>query len=109
MIATDKLSMLKTLLGISADDTSSDERLEVYLYVAEREILAWRYSLADHIPSSLPAEYDMIQVHAVIAGYSISGAENQTTHSENGINRTYKYEDMIAYIHAHVLPMVRCI
>ena len=51
----------------------------------------------------------MTQVHAVIAGYSISGAENQTAHSENGISRSFKYEDMIAYIRSHVIPIVKVI
>ncbi len=109
MTQLEKLSMLKTLLGIDESDTSDDRRFSVYLDAAGREILAWRYSLATEEPEEVPAEYEMIQIHAVIAGYSISGAENETAHSENGINRTFKYEDMIAYIHNHVLAIARCV
>lgn len=109
MTDDDKLDMLKTLLNIAPRDTSEDDRLEVYLDAAKREILSWRYSLASTMPSEVPAEFEMIQIHAVIAGYSISGAENQTAHSENGISRTFKYEDMIAYIHGHVPTIARCI
>lgn len=108
MSDAEKLSMLKTIMNIS-DSNSEDSRLSVYLDAAKREILAWRYSLASAKPEDVPEEYEMIQIHAVVAGYSISGAENQTAHSENGISRTFKYEDMVAYIHGHVPAIVRCI
>ena len=80
MTDAEKLSMIKTLMKL---DESEDEQISVYLSAAGREILAWRYSYAKEVPEIVPAEYEMTQVHAVIAGYSISGAENQTAHSEN--------------------------
>lgn len=104
MSDTEKLSMVKFLLGFK--DTSEDEKLTVYLTASQKEILGWRYSYCKEIPTEIPAEYEMTQVFAVIAGYSQSGAENQTSHSENGISRTFKYEDMIAYIRSHVTPFV---
>ena len=107
MSDTEKLSMIKSMLGF--DDTSEDTRLLAYLDASGREILAWRYSYSDETPSVVPTEYEMTQVSAVIAGYSQSGAENQTAHSENGISRTFKYEDMLAYIRSHVIPMVKVI
>ena len=106
MTDAEKLSMIKTLMKL---DESEDEQISVYLSAAGRELLAWRYSYAKEVPSIVPAEYEMTQVHAVIAGYSISGAENQTAHSENGISRSFKYEDMIAYIRSHVIPIVKVI
>ncbi len=106
MTDAEKLSMIKTLMGLN--DTE-DERISVYLSAAEREIISWRYSYANEKPTVVPAEYEMTQIHAVIAGYSISGAENQTAHSENGISRSFKYEDMLAYIRAHVIPIVKVI
>lgn len=51
----------------------------------------------------------MTQINAVIAGYSISGAEGEVTHSENGISRTFKYEDMVNYIRSHVIPIAKVI
>lgn len=106
MTDAEKLSMIKTLMGLS---DSENERISVYLSAAGREILAWRYSYAKETPEAVPAEYEMTQVHAVIAGYSISGAENQSSHTENGIGRVFKYEDMIAYIRAHVIPIVKVV
>ena len=106
MTDAEKLTMLESMLEISSTDTAEVARLTVYLSVALKEILAWRYSYhADYATIvDLPIEYEMTQIHAVIAGYAVSGAENQTAHGENGISRSFKYSDMIDYIHAHVIP-----
>lgn len=104
MTVDEKLAMVKTLLEIS--DTSEDALIEVYLNAAEKEILSWRYSLSSQNVTAVPGEYEMTQVFAVIAGYSQSGAENQTSHTENSITRQFKYADMIAYIRSHVTPIV---
>ena len=102
MTAENKLATVKTMLDISG--TSEDTKITVYLNAAEAEIIAWRYGSAVTPPETFPEEYDMTEVFAVIAGYSQRGAENQLGHTENGIYRTFKYEDMIAYIRAHVIP-----
>lgn len=102
---SEKLSMIKSMLGF--EDAFEDKRLTAYLDASKREILAWRYSYSAEAPDEVPAEYEMTQVSAVVAGYSQSGAENQTSHSENGISRAFKYEDMIAYIRSHVIPIVK--
>lgn len=104
MNVEEKLEMLKSILLM---DDSEDERLTVYLSASEKEILAWRYSYSENAPTSVPVEYEMTQIFAVISGYSQSGAENQLSHSENGISRSFKYEDMIAYIRSHVVPIVK--
>lgn len=52
------------------------------------------------------AEYDTIQVMACVVGYSLRGAEGQTSHNENGIQRSFQYADMVKYIHEHVNPIV---
>ena len=109
MTLVEKVSMLKILLGVDESDISEDKRFEVYLDSAKREILSWRYSYANEKPDEVPDEYEMTQIHAVIAGYSISGAENQISHSENGISRSFKYEDMVAYIRGHIIPIAKVI
>lgn len=109
MTSAEKLQMAKTILRIN--DTSEDDLINTYLQAAEHEIIYWRYSLlsGDKIPTVCPAEYEMTQIMAVVAGYSIAGAEGETSHSENGISRVFKYEDMIAYIRSHVIPFARVI
>ena len=50
------------------------------------------------------AEYDTVLVMGCVVGYGLSGAEGQTAHSENSIGRTFKYADMVEYIHRNVIP-----
>lgn len=102
----EKIGMLKTLLGIDDLDGSEYNLITTYLTAAEKEIISWRYSLSSMKVDTVPTEYEMTQIFAVIAGYSQGGAENQTSHTENSITRQFKYEDMIAYIRSHVTPLV---
>ena len=107
MTLAEKTQMVKTLLEIADDDASSDELISAYLTLAEKEIISWRYSYTGQTITAVPAEYEVTQIMAVVAGYSQGGAENQTGHSENGIQRVFKYSDMVAYIRAHVIPICK--
>ena len=101
MTTAEKLTLVKTILGISASDTSLDNELTAYLIMAGEIILNWMYTnYPEGCPEGkeVPKRYTMVQVHAVVAGYSHRGAEGETVHNENGINRTFKREDMKAYI-----------
>ena len=104
MTVTEKVEMVMALLGEA--DPSLESKVEVYLAAAAKEIISWRFSYAKKSVSEVPEEYEMTQIHAVVAGYTLSGAENQTFHNENGIQRTFKYSDMLDYIRAHVVPKV---
>ena len=105
MTDVNKLSNLKILLGINTTD--EDAQLGVYLEMAKDEIMNWLYSsVGGSEGNPFPEKYDWVQISACIAGFNLSGAENQMTHSENGISRTFKYSDMVDYIHAHVYPYV---
>ena len=103
MTTDEKLQMIILMLG--NDESLDMPALMAYLEAAKREILAWLYG-GRNAPADVPAEYEMTQVHAVVAGYSQRGAENQTWHAENGVMRTFHYDDMLAYIRANVVQMV---
>lgn len=107
MTDEEKLTMVKSILDIGEGDTSEDSRIATYLSVAEREILTWRYSYGSVEVTAVPAEYEMTQIYAVVAGYSQSGAENQRQHTENGISRVFRYADMIQYIRSNVVPLCK--
>ena len=104
MTDAEKLAMVKTILNIDEADTSEDTRVATYLTIAGREILTWRYSYGT---TEVPADYEMTQIYAVVAGYSQSGAENQRQHTENGISRVFRYADMIQYIRSNVVSLVK--
>lgn len=109
MTNTDKITMLTTLLFPDGDATESDTAmLQVYLSLAEQEILNYRYSYSSGgIPEILPSEYDSVQVMAVAQGFAQNGAEGQVTSIENGVHRHWKYADMCLYIHANVIPIAK--
>lgn len=104
MTEAEKVFMAKQLMRLENKSTE-DSRIAVFLEVAGREIISWRYSyFKGEKPVEVPPEYEMIQIYAIVAGYSQIGAENETSHSENGTSRTFHYSDMMDYIHAHVIP-----
>lgn len=106
MDINERLDAVKQLLGPDVEDTAQDALLYTYLLAAEREILGWRYSYSSDAPDTIPDEYEPTLLFSVVAGFTISGAEGQTAHTENGIARTFKYDNMIAFIRAHVIPLV---
>lgn len=108
MTTQEKLALLKSLLELDEDDTQ-DDRLSAFLAAAERELISWRYSYAESVPDTVPYEYEMTQIYAVVAGFNLMGAENQTMHSENGVNRTFRHSSMQDYIRAHTVPIARVV
>jgi hypothetical protein len=79
--------------------------------MAGEEILNWMYinhpdERPEGVEAIVPIRYSMVQIHAVVNGYSHKGAEGETVHNENGINRTFRYDDMIAYIRSNVFQIL---
>ena len=105
MTDVEKLNRLKKLLG--PDDIPTDDELTEYLLIAEEEILNWLY-IRTSVPEGavFPSRYDNTQIMAVVAAVNIIGAEGETLHIENGTHRQFKYDDLLAYIRAHVPPYV---
>ena len=106
MEPSEKLAMLRVLLR-NDEGAADDDILTALLTYAEAEILAWMYRSYPDVPEGVdgvPREYEMIQIHAALIGYNMSGAEGQTAHSENGTVRQFAYSDMAAFIHKNVTP-----
>ena len=103
MTDTAKLNRLKILLG---EDLPEDSVLSEYIAMAGEEIINWLYIRRDQIPEgvAVPTAYEQVQIMSVIAAVNIIGAEGETLHIENGTHRQFKYDDMVAYIRAHVQP-----
>lgn len=104
MTDAEKLTNLKTILGITGND--HDAELGVYLNLTAQEILQWKYSLCGGVPedvSDVPPSEEVIQILACAQGYGQQRAPGELVHNENGINRTWKYADMAEYVHANVI------
>jgi len=109
MTDAEKLTMIKTLLE-DGGEMPSDEKLTAYLSIAKSEILAWIYHLVGGVPEDVtvvPSKYDQTQIYAVVVGYTQAGAEGEDKHHENGVIRSFRYAEMLDYIHNNVLPLVR--
>jgi len=109
MTTNEKLTAIKSMIGIT--DTSEDALLTTYLTMSTQEILNYKYSLIG-IPegkTAVDADDEISQIHAVVAGYNKIGGEDQTSHNENQIYRTFKHEDMVAYIRARIIPYAKVV
>ena len=101
MTTTEKLAMVKTIMGPDAPD---DATIESYLTLAKTEILQWRFSFnQDEMPEDVPAAYEMTQVYAVVNGFTQRGLEGQSVSIENGIHRHFDFTDMTRYIRRTVI------
>lgn len=110
MTDAEKLATLKVLLEDGSGYMPSDNTLNTYITLSGKEILAWMYHLVGGVPegtNDVPAKYEVVQIYAVIAGWTHAGAEGQTLSIENGVHRDFAYVDMLDYIHNNVLPYAR--
>lgn len=99
MTDEEKVKALKAMVGSS----DSEEVLSTYLLLAGRKIIARAYPY-DNTVTEVPAQYDSLQCE--IAAYMLNkrGAEGQTSHSENGISRSYENADIPASMLKVVTP-----
>ena len=89
MSDAEKLVALKAIV----DGSDSDETLSVYLKMAGSKIIAKAFPYRNDV-TEVPVQYGYLQVE--IAAYMLNkrGAEGQTSHSENGVSRTYEDADI---------------
>jgi hypothetical protein len=97
----EKLQLLKAMVG----ESDTDEVLLAYLNIAGRKIINRAYPY-DHEVTEVPTRYDFLQCE--IAAYLLNkrGAEGQTSHSENGISRSYESADVPESLLGAITPMV---
>jgi hypothetical protein len=101
MTEEEKLKALRAMVGGS----DTDEVLTTYLLIAGRKIIARAYPYKDDV-TEVPPQYDYLQCE--IAAYLLNkrGAEGQTSHSENGITRSYENADVPSSMLKVVTPHV---
>nr|DAS23360.1 MAG TPA: tail connector protein [Herelleviridae sp.] len=102
MTEQEKLDLLKAMMG---DSTESNIVLSTYLKIAGDKIINKAYPYSTDV-TEVPKRYSILQCE--IAAYLINkrGAEGQTSHSENGISRSYENADIPASMLSSVTPHV---
>ena len=98
-----KLEQLKSLLDISGTD--EDALLLTLLSISAQKILDRVYPY-DSTITEVPNRYAMKQVEIAVYLYNKRGAEGQTAHNENGINRTYESADVPESLMRGITPYV---
>ena len=101
MTQAEKFKLLKAMVG----ESDTEEVLLAYLEIAGRKILNRAYPFGTD-ETEVPPRYDFLQCE--IAAYLLNkrGAEGQTSHSENGISRSYESAGVPESMLGAVTPMV---
>ena len=101
MTQAEKLQLLKAMVG----ESDTEEVLLTYLNIAGRKIINRAYPFGTE-ETEVPTRYDFLQCE--IAAYLLNkrGAEGQTSHSENGISRSYESADVPESLLGAVTPTV---
>jgi hypothetical protein len=86
---SEKLTLLRAMVGQTDDVNWTDAVLLAYLDVAGHEIIRRAYPFKDDVVE-VPDKYNALQCE--IATYLLNkrGAEGETSHAENGISRAYE-------------------
>jgi len=103
MTESEKQEMLTVITG--EQDALA---LSTYLSLAASKVLSRLYPY-DNAVTEVPARYASVQVE--IAAYMLNkrGAEGQTSHSENGVSRSYEDGDIPQTLLRQITPMVRVV
>jgi hypothetical protein len=75
-------------LKIRITENVLDEELEDILESAKAVILSRRFPFGDY-PEDIEPRYKDLQIRIAVEMFAKRGAEGETSHSENGISRTY--------------------
>ena len=105
MTEVEKLALLRVMVGQPDEGDWSDDVLISYLAIAGRKIINRAYPYDDTV-EEVPRRYGYLQCD--IAAYLLNkrGAEGQTAHSENGVNRSYESADVPESMLSEVTPHV---
>lgn len=106
MTMADKIMQVRVMVDEpNTDEDWADSVILTYLNIAGEKILNRAYPYDDSI-TEIPKRYNMLQCE--IAAYLLNkrGAEGETSHSENGISRSYENADVPESLMANIVPFV---
>lgn len=87
MDVKEKLILLKRL--VNSAGSAEDDILTAYLSLAASAILSKLYPFESDV-KEVPDKYSLLQCQIAQYLYNKQGAEGETSHSENGVSRTYE-------------------
>lgn len=102
MTNTEKLERFEVLI---LPDTAPANLLSFLLEQAEGIVLNRRYPFGAPEGATVPEAYEHIQLQIAVEMFSKMGAEGQTGHSENGVNRSYEAADISPSLLKRIVPV----
>lgn len=102
MTNEEKLEGLRVLIS---PETVDDSLLSILLSQAAGIVLNKRYPFGQPEGATVPTAYEHIQLQIAVELFAKMGAEGQTAHKENGIDRTYEAADVSPSLLRRIIPI----
>ena len=102
MTDNEKIERLAVLIS---PDTASDDLLLYLLEQSEGIVLNRRYPFGVPEGATLSPLHEQIQIRVALELFAKMGAEGQTAHNENGVNRTYEAADVSPSLLRQIVPV----
>ena len=109
MSELEKLEILKQMYisdGSDGSEATGDDTLLAYLRLAGTKVINRAYPFK-HDVKEVPDKYAMNQIEIAVYLLNKRGAEGESAHNENGINRTYEDADVPYSIMSKITPFVK--
>jgi hypothetical protein len=90
---------------IRIPETKNDTELEDILESAKAVILSRRFPFGEQ-PTELEPKYYDLQIRIAVEMYNKRGVEGQTSHSENGVSRSYSSASVSEELLREITPKV---
>lgn len=103
MTDLEKISRLEVLIS---PDTADTDLLSLLLEQAGSIVLNRRYPFGAPDGAIVPNIYEHIQLQIAVELFSKMGAEGQTAHNENGVNRSFEAADISPSLLKRIVPVV---
>ena len=102
MTDLEKISRLEVLIS---PDKATTDLLGLLVEQAGDIVLNRRYPFGIPEDAVVPRAYEHIQLQIAVEIFAKMGAEGQTAHNENGINRSYEAADISPSLLRRIMPV----
>ena len=102
MTDEEKIARFEVLIS---PETASTALLQNLLWQAEGIVLNRRYPFGAPEWANVDSAYEHIQIQIAVELFAKMGAEGQTAHNENGVNRTYEAADVSPSLLRRIVPV----
>lgn len=102
MTREQKIEVINTM----TDKLYDENMIVVYMDSAEAIIMQKAYPFGN-APAVMPMQYDRTHIDVAVYLLNKRGAEGETTHTENGVSRTYESSDVPQSMLRGIIPRAR--